>query len=58
MSGAYPTFKWDSLGLRAYGFTVDNNGNILSYDPSKYVAHDRFGIYGINGLTDANFKTV
>ena len=58
MSGAYPTFKWDSLGLRAYGFTADGNGNILSYDPSKYVAHDRFGIYGIDGLTDANFKTI
>ena len=58
MSGAYPTFKWDSLGLRAYGFTADDNGNILSYDPSKYVAHDRFGIYGIDGLTNKNFKTV
>lgn len=57
MSGAYPTFKWDSLGLRAYGFTADDNGNILTYDPSKYVAHDRFGIYGIDGLTNANFKT-
>lgn len=58
MSGAYPTFKWDSLGLRAYGFVQDGNGNITSYDPSKYVAHDRFGIYGINGLTNANFQTI
>lgn len=57
MSGAFPTFKWDSLGLRAYGFTADNNGNILSYDPSRYVAHDKFGIYGINGLTNANFQS-
>ena len=58
MSGAWPTFKWDSLGLRAYGFTSDGQGNILSYDPSRYVAHDRFGIYGINGLTDANFQNI
>jgi len=55
MSGAWPTFKWDSLGLRAYGFTSDELGNIISYDPSRYVAHDKFGIYGINGLTNANF---
>ena len=58
MSGAYPTFKWDALGLRAYAFETDN-GVIRSYDPTRYVAHDRFGIYGLNGyLTPPELNTV
>lgn len=48
LSGSYPTFRWDALGLRAYSFQTDN-GTMRSYDPTKYVAHDRFGIYGISG---------
>ncbi len=58
MSGAYPTFKWDALGLRAYGFTSDENGNILTYDPSRIVIHDKYGLYGVNGLTDVDFKSL
>ena len=48
MSGAYPTFKWDALGLRAYQFQT-NNGVIYSYNPASYVTYDRWGIYGMNG---------
>lgn len=58
MSGAYPTFRWDALGLRAYAFETDN-GVIRSYDPTKYVVHDRFGIYGLSGyLTPPPLNTV
>ena len=58
MSGAYPTFKWDALGLRAYAYETDN-GVIRSYDPTKYVSYDRFGIYGLSGyLTPPELNTV
>ena len=59
MSGAFPTFRWDSKGLRAYGFVVDEGtGAVTSYDPSRFVVYDRFGIYGINGLTEPNFTNL
>ena len=48
MSGAYPTFRWDALGLRAYAFET-SDGIIRSYDPTRFVAHDKFGIYGLSG---------
>ena len=49
MNGAYPTFKWDTNGLRALSFT-QKNGTIGSYNAAQYVTYDRFGIYGINGI--------
>lgn len=60
LNGAYPTFKWDSRGLHAFSFTENGQGNIYSYDPSRYVTFDRFGLYGIRGLSldQANFNTV
>jgi len=58
MSGTYPAFRWDSRGLRAYAFETGTDGAIYSYDPSRFVNYDRFGIYGINGLTEPNFTTV
>jgi hypothetical protein len=59
MSGEFPTFRWDSKGLRAYGYTAnENTGAIESLDPSKFVNYDKFGIYGINGLTDPDFKNL
>ena len=57
MCGAWPTFRWDSLGLRAYAYETDQNGSYVNYDPSKYVVFDRFGLYGINGLTDPQFTS-
>lgn len=60
LNGAYPTFKWDSRGLHAFSFTENEQGNIYSYDPSRYVTFDRFGLYGIRGLSldQVNFETV
>ena len=57
MCGAWPTFRWDSLGLRAYAYETDQNGSYVNYDPSKYVVFDRFGLYGINGLTNPQFTS-
>ena len=36
----------------------DENGNILTYDPSRIVIHDKYGLYGVNGLTDVDFKSL
>ncbi len=58
MSGAFPTFRWDAKGLRAYGYTANDDGSMRSYDPSKFVNYDRFGIYGINGITNPEFNTI
>lgn len=60
LNGAYPTFKWDSRGLHAFSFTENGQGDIYSYDPSRYVTFDRFGLYGINGISldQANFNSV
>ena len=51
-SGAYPTFRWDGYGIRALAYTADENRNVTSYNPSNYVTFDRFGLYGINGITN------
>lgn len=51
-NGAYPTFRWDGYGIRALAYTVDENRKVTSYNPSNYVTFDRFGLYGINGLTN------
>lgn len=58
MSGAYPTFRWDSTGLNAYGFTTDVQGNILSYDPTRFVNYSRFGLYGVNGLLNPDIDSL
>jgi hypothetical protein len=57
MNERWPTFKWDASGLRAFAFT-QSNGNISSYNISNYVTFDRFGIYGINGVTNFSPNTV
>ena len=44
--GNTPSFRWDSQGITAYSFE-DNQVNF-----GKFVRHDKFGIYGYNGLDD------
>lgn len=51
-NGAYPTFRWDGYGIRAIAYTADENRKVTSYNPSNYVTFDRFGLYGINGITN------
>jgi len=57
MNSNKPTFKWDSNGLKAFSFT-ENNNEITSYNINNYVNFDRFGIYGINGISNFAPKTV
>jgi hypothetical protein len=51
MSGAEPTFRWDTYGLTAYDFTMpDNLGTIIDINPTIGVRFDRMGIYGFTGV--------
>lgn len=47
--GHYEAFRWDSSGINAYDTIQD--GGTVGVNFSKAVRFDRFGIYGINGLT-------
>ena len=58
-SGDFASFRWDSIGLNAYGFSVDDKGNPHSFNSSKFVRFDQYGIYGVNNSNDsdgADFK--
>ena len=57
LSGAYPTFKWDANGLRAYGFTKSGD-TITSFDPTTFVGYDKFGIYGIKDSLNPVFTSL
>jgi hypothetical protein len=43
------SFRWDEIGLNAFEFSVDEQGNPFGYNPGKFVRFDQYGIYGING---------
>jgi len=58
MSGTWPSFRWDSSGLRAYGFNTDSNGNLISYDPTRFVDYNKFGLFGINGLLNPDINSL
>lgn len=49
-SGEHPTFRWDSLGINAYGILFDQGQEIEGIVTDKFVRFDRFGIYGIQGV--------
>lgn len=49
LSGAFPSFRWDSMGLNAYGFEIGNDEKPHSFNTAKFVRFDQYGIYGING---------
>ena len=46
-----PTFKWDIYGINALAFTLNDEGEIISRDTTKFVRFDRFGLYGMTGST-------
>jgi hypothetical protein len=52
MNNGQPSFKWDGAGISAYEFSInENNGKPTSFNIAKFVRFDRFGIYGINGIS-------
>ena len=50
--GNAPSFRWDSNGITAYAPRTPDGDNPSSYDFSKFVRHDKYGIYGYDGVTD------
>lgn len=48
-NGDKATFKWDSDGLTAFKWGMDDDNNI-SVDLSKFVRYDQYGIYGVDTL--------
>jgi hypothetical protein len=49
-SGDSPSFRWNSQGINA--FCIDEKG---TYDPARFVRFDQYGIYGIDGKSQAKF---
>lgn len=56
MSGAFPAFRWDSHGINAYEFSLDEiTGAGKFFDFNKFVRFDQYGLYGLDGATE-NFN--
>lgn len=53
LNGNYPSFRWDGNGLSAYKFDV-SNGQPQSFNFSKFIRFDQYGIYGIDGIANFN----
>lgn len=54
MNGNFPSFRWDSIGLSAYKFNIDQTtGKPVAFDTSQFIRLDQYGLYGIRGY--ANF---
>ena len=55
ISGGYPSFRWDSSGISAYKFNIDEaTQNPVYFNFNNFVRLDQYGIYGINH--DSDFK--
>lgn len=53
MNNGVPSFRWDSTGLNAYQFQIDQtSGKPYGFNIAKFVRFDQYGIYGINGLSE------
>ena len=59
MSGSFPSFRWDSLGLDAYHFELDKQTNQpQNFNYARFVRFDQYGLYGINGETEFKATSV
>lgn len=55
MAGSFPSFRWDSVGLSAYEFELNEDGKTgKNFNYSKFVRFDQYGLYGINGCANFN----
>ena len=56
-SGKFPTFKWDDIGITSYSFNWNEETNEPdSFNYSKFIRFDQFGLYGINGSVVDEWK--
>lgn len=55
LNGSFPSFRWDSLGISAYRFSIDENtGEPHLFKDSEFIRLDQFGLYGIKGFSGFN----
>ena len=56
-NGDLPTFRWDQYGISAFNYVYadghDGDPNYLLVNDRKWVRFDRFGLYGVNGISSA-----
>lgn len=55
LAGAFPSFRWDSVGLSAYEFELaEDKKSGKNFNYSKFIRFDQFGLYGIKGFANFN----
>lgn len=55
LNGSFPSFRWDNTGISAYEFILnEQTGNVSTFNFSKFVRLDQYGLYGINGFPNFN----
>ena len=53
MNGKDTSFLWNAFGINAFDYEIEN-GTVTSVNKSKFVRFDKNGIYGINGMANAD----
>lgn len=54
-AGSFASFRWDSYGLNAFRFAIDDNGNPYNFDFGTFTRFDQYGLYGVQG-NNVNFR--
>ena len=55
LNGSFPSFRWDSTGINAYSFSLNQTtGEADYFDFGRFVRLDQYGLYGINNLPNFN----
>lgn len=55
LNGSFPSFRWDSSGISAYEFELNQDGKtVKNFNFGKFVRLDQYGLYGVNGLPNFN----
>ena len=58
LNGSFPSFRWDNTGISAYEFELnEQTGEVSTFNFSKFVRLDQYGLYGINGEPNFNSAT-
>ena len=55
LNGSFPSFRWDSTGISAYEFNLnEQTGEVNTFNFSKFIRLDQYGLYGIEGQPNFN----
>jgi hypothetical protein len=54
LNGHFPSFRWDENGLSAFAFSINDSGQAVSFNTSKFIRYDQYGLYGINNYPNFN----